>query len=548
MPDSIYTSESASMLALLGTTGTGPVASRRIRSWFDVAEHLNRKIVDVFPPPLEEQLTSFYFGSNKDDGENENPNLETLTALAKNVSAVVIAHWSLRNPEEASTAISSIQELLNGLNLRPWGDQRQNAITPYFAVLKGIDIACQNNRDLLNLGKSGPMNDGRADDGIGVYLKPKSSYIDRLMAQSGTERIFENKINDQFKRLAFFNNPYPVNTELPRIVNVIPPKSASMPSEKNPLRIGMAAFSGKEVIDAKGPDSPAETTPAGGATFRIEYSPGYDSRYADGVAKAVDDALSNKCHILVFPELMITPGLRQVIKAKLSKATAPSLFLIVAGSAWENDNNVCHLLDGFGNDIGVYYKYSRFETGASYSRPDRRLLVEGLATPGKRCTLVNVQGFGLVLPSICKDLVSEDERTVQLARAFRPILVCCPAYSGSIDHAFEQPTGSIVERSLAMVCISNCCGARKLRDGGEEEERFSAIAAPGYKVYADGSNSETHQARIEKKEAWKTRACLASCQNNGSCLFVAQIDYRAVLGVESVLPDITVTKIIDNDN
>ena len=200
------------------------------------------------------------------------------------------------------------------------------------------------------------------------------------------------------------------------------------------LRVGMCLFTGVPLFRFNRNDLPLRPEYRGGRSYAVGYADDYDSLYDKLVAPALSEAIESGCQIVMFPEYVIKPSFLSKIKAQLQGVSNRNkLSLIVAGSGWVNgDNNICVLLRSNGTPIGQYYKYS------PYCDSENKY-VEHLSTPGKECMLADIEGLGRVLPSLCKDYVSDDGYTISLANALNPQVICAPAYSGSIARGFDYP-------------------------------------------------------------------------------------------------------------
>lgn len=121
----------------------------------------------------------------------------------------------------------------------------------------------------------------------------------------------------------------------------------------------------------------------------------------DGIARAVERAAADEADLVVLPELSVTPGQRELLKAMLARAGGHQPCLVVAGSFHEERNgrrvNVSELLGGDGRRVLTHEKLRPFG------------LADGLAEDihaADTLTLL-VTPLGTFALAICKDFCDE---------------------------------------------------------------------------------------------------------------------------------------------
>jgi len=509
------------------------------RNWFDIAALCFQSIRQVFNS--ETRLISVFF----DEGEIElatNPNLKMLEDLSENVYQLVKRYGASYTFEDPTRVIQALQNLIASLDFQTWKDAKECAATPFFAIIKGIDLACQDDTRLLKKSKAGPLNSSAKPD-IGVYVYKRNSYVGKILGERGILPVPEERINDQLKCLMFYRNTSD-SMALPCIIRIDCKPGIVMPSSTTPLVIGIAPFLCKELV-GQSEDSPISIVNEGGSSFGVKYCSSYSDAFQEATRFAVREAIKSHCHLLVFPELTITKELQNTISEELLLGyKSSSLLLVVAGSRYEDGNNVCHLLDGTGNEVGTYHKRSPY-----IMKDGERKMVESLERPGESCVLVDIPEFGLVLPSICKDLASDEEHTILLARDFRPTIVCCSAMSPSVERGFAKSLEKLAERSLSIACVSNLCGAREVFD--QSGTVVSRVIAPGYVVEEGNTVSYSRRPELALCDLNKTPQCVKECSETGACLFVVEVDYHCGdFGgcLEEVSPTLRIIKNVQSNN
>lgn len=229
------------------------------------------------------------------------------------------------------------------------------------------------------------------------------------------------------------------------------------------------------------------------------------------VLQSIDVAAGEECDILVFPENCIPPSTLQPIKNKLGDPSIRGrIKLVVAGSTWHpsddgaSGDNVCHLLDGAGHEIGRCYKRAAFESGSIGSG-----YVEALANPGHEVTIVDVENLGRVVVGICRDLSSDARYVVDLARDFEAQIAIIPAMSKSVDRAFKEQAENAASQLLVSTVVCNYCGVRPKvgEDGAPVDIGLATVPARD-----GGKNPKKASSHTE----WftKDRCCQGNCRKS----------------------------------
>jgi len=410
-------------------------------TWDDVVANCYVALKDAISS--EASFLGEYFEASAGSGQS-NPNIGLLWQTAEVVGRYV--HEALIDYTSVDESVERVLTLISGSTLEPFGMADSNDLTLLWAVIKGIDFAYGDKKLFHSLRKRGPRNSIRSDR-VGVYLVAPTSAMGVGLIESGLTHIPELTFNNQLWNISFYMKesgrrlprirmtvPRRVNPSNPLVslsgVDLAHPKplilSAPLPqapSERSAgssrwpinlpdvVRIGLAMFSCGRIAgpeDAAANDIgnwPITFAYSHGRDVTVSYAEDYERKYSQTVCDVLDVCGENDCDIVVFPELVMSDGLRETMQkhlASISGKSRPSL--VVAGSSWlpnetgEKGNNVAFLFDGYGRDLGRYYKHSPFVVFEENGSP---LMVEGLESPGKECTIVDVFGIGRVLPSIC---------------------------------------------------------------------------------------------------------------------------------------------------
>lgn len=241
-------------------------------------------------------------------------------------------------------------------------------------------------------------------------------------------------------------------------------------------------------------------------------------------------AINRNANIIVFPEYIMSPKMLKGIEdhlKRLDSAQKPSLFLVLAGTCyhWANEkgNNILHILNANGIEIGSYYKHSPFLEqseekihGAllqSKSEPRTKRsyfeVCEILSEPGKECTLIDVDIIGRILPAICRDVISG--HTESLSNLFMPSFLIVPAWSRSVS-SFDPRFSILADTIHTISLLCNCCNAVE----GTSKKATGTIVVPR----KQGTAMAAFCQKIIRK-----RNCTLSCLNHGGCIEQIEISF-----------------------
>ena len=201
-------------------------------------------------------------------------------------------------------------------------------------------------------------------------------------------------------------------------------------------------------------------------------------RRKQAIFEALENAKSQHTHVLVLPELSVTPELRDEISVWLD-ANKHSFLLVVPGSFHQietgNKRNIAHLVDFIGDSILTHRKLTR------YGKMDERH--EDLI-PGSTIEILDTP-LGLVALPICKDLSDEDRMKAGTVWADLGCdLLLVPSMSPAAGiHAHQRTAESLGRRLNGVVAIANQW------DLPETESHCSLVHSP----------RAINESRLEKK-------------------------------------------------
>lgn len=390
----------------------------------------------------------------------------------------------------------------------------------------------------------GPLNRGKSKTCCLVYLHERESFLSAAYAEEydGFRRPLRyTRIGNLFHAVLLI--PYPQDCIVPKITPVfLDDHCKQVLNERKKVKIASVPYIGFDTFSfhelAKIDPCASGEMPDG--PFYIDYD--REEGNVERVIALLQSAINGSANIIVFPEFIMSPKMFNEIKnylKKLGSAQKSDLFLVLAGTSYEwkssKGNNILHILNTNGVEIGSYYKHSPFLIQAeerihgalfhpptssdSQAQPEqetkthkqRRYLenCEILSNPGKECTLIDVDVVGRILPAICRDVI--DGRTESLANFFVPSFLMVPAWSQSIT-SFDTRFLTLANTIHTVSLLCNCCNAVK----GTDKKVTGKIAVP-----------QKRGTRMDAllQEITRDKDCTHSCQNHGGCVVQVEISF-----------------------
>ena len=191
-----------------------------------------------------------------------------------------------------------------------------------------------------------------------------------------------------------------------------------------------------------------------GSAFTVSHDEDYDNDARILIEKYMYLALHHKVNIVIFPEFMISKAVLAHLKKFLAEHRMEDLLFVVAGSCWDNNNNISRILDFKGEQLTVTYKTNGYKLGDSESGE----WDEALKNPGKVIQILEYEGVGRVSNLICRDVYDESYNAVAniISDLFEPNFFFIPAWSKSIERAFRDGCTKLAKHG-AISITSNCC-------------------------------------------------------------------------------------------
>ena len=205
-----------------------------------------------------------------------------------------------------------------------------------------------------------------------------------------------------------------------------------------------------------------------GSLFTVDHIKKYDEIYTAVALNVLERGIAEKANIIVFPEYMITKSIENKIVKYLieHRDNYPWLMFVVAGSQWVSEgdftNNVSSVFNSTGQLLGKTYKFSEYASYEIGSLIEKSVdnYTERLINPGKEILILDIERVGRFAFAICRDVCDEgiNSLTDRIVSVFRPDFLIVPAWSRSIQRAFNKKFKNYASQGVVSI-LCNCCEA-----------------------------------------------------------------------------------------
>ena len=392
-----------------------------------------------------------FIGEYVSEGEEgqKNPNLGVLNCFAEKVMAIMRKY----EPSGFIEVRDEILEEAKKLQISDFQDELWNRLTVVYHILSAIDAEAMH-WDVGRMHRTlGPLDRQRKTP-YRVYFSPKETIHKGFVENVGRERTGSSNFFEHFNCFRFVDErKWKENCEVPQVYYTSVSKEQKEEFlEKSKLKIAVLPVSSERNFDF---------VSKLGASLRVDYFAIQQEAEANQICQCVVKAIEEGAHIIILPEYIASPKISEKIKCSLREMNRrmqgkENLLLVFAGSTWtEEDNNVMQILDARGMVLGEYYKYSAFTQRSSDGHGFT--VHEALSCPGKCCDVVGVEGIGLILPAICRDVI-DGEYTEELVKMLLPVLVAIAAWSPSVA-SFKPRLEELANKYFASAVLCNACSA-----------------------------------------------------------------------------------------
>lgn len=408
-----------------------------------------------------------------------------------------------------------------------------------FYILEALDSYVEKNLELVldDYRSYGPLNKGDSQTKCLVYLQERESFLSEAYADGGTtgfrKPLRETRIGAIFHTVLLIVRKRPL--PIPKIIPILLNRDCKQTiKQQKMIRIATIPYIGFDTFlfheaNAQEPCIPSKI-PEG--PFYVDYIEDLENDNVQRITTLLKLAVQGGANIIVFPEFIMSENMMDSIRGYLRKlefSYKKQLLLVFAGTCYHWDgknkgNNVLHMFNANGTEIGRYYKYSPFLIQSEEKvhgtplmpkqqedcLPKRRYIktCEILSDPGKECTLLDIEIIGRILPAICRDVI-DDEFTTSLAKLFMPSILMVPAWSRSVA-SFDARLSLLADTIHTASLLCNCCNAVE----GTEKKAIGRLFIP--------QKQSTNMNSRPPLDVSRDQGCAASCKERGGC--VVQID------------------------
>lgn len=382
-------------------------------------------------------------------GVLNNPNLKMLKTFSERIMDIVSGY----EPSTYDVVKEQILETIRELNLEDYLDERLNQLTVIYCILSAIDCIAMEWRIQWMHPLLGPL-DKNGKTNYRVYFSPRDTLHEQFVDGIKRKRVSASKLFENFTNFRFVDERcWREEIAIPQVRFVRLPKHVVQDFKtRRKLKVAVIPVSKEMNFEFAG---------VRGCGVGVKYLPEMEKREGERICDCIEKAAKQGAHMIILPEYTISPLISKKVKIFMGKMYRErkeemNLLLVFAGSTWtEDNNNVMEILDAMGNVLGEYYKYSPFtkEKAGEYGFEQ----YEALANPGKRCDLIGIEGVGVVLPAICRDVI-DGEYTVKLAEMLLPIFVAIASWSPSVA-SFKPRMEELANKYFSSAILCNACSA-----------------------------------------------------------------------------------------
>lgn len=390
---------------------------------------------------------------------SSNPNLGLLNQFSESVMTETISFRPSRYDEFAEY----ITTMIGRMRLQKYLDEKMNELTVIYFLLAGIDAGARSWESHKFFPGFGPL-DRINKTGYRVYYSSHDTLHSDYTEKIGRDRMQVSDFSAQFETFRFINTKkWLLGENVPQIIYV-PYDRTDLRRREHKLRVAVIPGFNEKNFEFSGTK---------GSGYRVDYYGINQEVIRKKITKSVERVLNAGCDIIVMPEYITSPEVYRAIQRQIKKSCRDRRMekmplLTFSGSGWtKDDNNVLKILDAAGDEIGSYYKYSPYtrKRKGKYGYE----MYESLSDPGKCCDLIAVEGWGTLLPAICRDVI-DGKYTEEIAKLLLPFLVIISAWSPSV-RSFEERQKELANRYFISSILANACSAvrkdaRKIGNAG----------------------------------------------------------------------------------
>lgn len=476
-------------------------------NWFDLASFSYDSLLDMLMTDKvqTETFSDTYFPI---DG-TESPYLvleEKLSTIFEDYKCDIrrgICRLEIHWKETSGLFAEKIKQNTTMRTKRIYGENSLEYVLMY-GILKGVSRFASANRQSYSGGC--PLNQAYQERSF-FYLAPATNYIEEHSDLNLRKRYDSENVAKNLKSFSIYRRSS-YDYGQPPVVKYVGFKNNSykpslLTGGKKQIKVAFFNFcTEKERVCIENLDQ---------NLLKISRNPEFEDYAQAEISLFLEFALAQSVNIICFPELNGPTPVVNEIKSFLQEkkykdhSSLQELMLVITGTNYTEDGtNVLTFLSRYGQEVGTYHKNSPFI--------DKNNRSEILDPENATCDLVDVEGIGRILGSICRDMHVLDH-TKQLCCCFHPFLIFTPAYSPSVKEAFYENMGELSRKSLTTVLVCNDCSTQL---GKKEDTLLGYVSTP----YKDQTMSSCAYCELHRQ-----KSCQGEKEEYSGCVHVFDLDY-----------------------
>ena len=180
--------------------------------------------------------------------------------------------------------------------------------------------------------------------------------------------------------------------------------------------------------------------------------------------------------IIIFPEMYLTDdivsNMQDIILDSFKNSSKNHLKLIITGTLWKENSNICYVYDNLGHKLFEQNKYESYPYNGK---------LENLQPKEYKIHMLDINGIGRIFTFICKDISNKSIHNI--VNETRGDILCFPAYSPSLD--VKHNAEAYITETNCILFFSNACAPRQGKEIGfcATPQRVDTYSGAFFKYY-----------------------------------------------------------------
>lgn len=160
----------------------------------------------------------------------------------------------------------------------------------------------------------------------------------------------------------------------------------------------------------------------------------------------IERAVNSNADIVVFPEMYLSQNMIDNVIKKLRHMRTERSMIIIMGTLWENESNICFICDHRGKLIIKQHKQSPFDFKGKH---------EDLKNKEEILHFMDIDGIGRFAFGVCKDI--DNDRILDIMKVVASNIYIFPAFSSSLN--VKRTADGIATGYNGITIFANACAA-----------------------------------------------------------------------------------------